>query len=307
MSRIDEALARARSSRPEDLAPADSGPMTELETEFPTEPAESLSLTPDPGPATEPQLAVEEPGAAPERGATIIEADGDLTRLPSAEKLMLNGSESIPVEQYRRLAARLLMAQAERGARVVMVTSAYPGEGKTLTATNLALTLSESYKRKVLLIDADLRRPWVHQIFQLPNVTGLNDGLRDSGDRKIPLISYTENLSILTAGRPEPDPMSVLSGDRMRRVLEEAGDRFEWVIIDTPPVALLTDAHLLSSLVHAVLLVVQSGKTPLPAIKMAVEAVGRERILGVVLNRVQNDTAHSAYGYYGSYRAVEQA
>ena len=306
MSRIDEALARARSSRPEDLVPADSGPLTELETDFPVEPGQPPSATTDADLATEPQLSVEEPMAAPERAAAIIEADGDLTRLPSAEKLMLNGCESIPVEQYRRLAARLLMAQAERGARVVMVTSAYPGEGKTLTATNLALTLSESYKRKVLLIDADLRRPWVHQIFQLPNVTGLNDGLRDGGERKIPLISYTENLSILTAGRPEPDPMSVLSGDRMRRVLEEAGDRFEWVIIDTPPVALLTDAHLLSSLVHAVLLVVQSGKTPLPAIKMAVEAVGRERILGVVLNRVESDTAHSAYGYYGGYRAVEQ-
>jgi capsular exopolysaccharide synthesis family protein len=147
----------------------------------------------------------------------------------------------------------------------------------------------------------------VHQIFQVPNVSGLNDGLRDGGDRKIPLLNFTENLSILTAGRPEPDPMSVLSGERMRRVLEEAGDRFEWVIIDTPPVALLTDAHLLSSLVHAVVLVVQSGKTPLPAIKTAVEAVGRERILGVVLNRAERDTAHSSYGYYGSYRTVEEA
>jgi capsular exopolysaccharide synthesis family protein len=312
MSRIDEALARARSSRPEALAPATPDSHTPLDTDFPAEPTESLSTTLARGPATErPSLTERQlPTAAPavpvEGGAAIVEAVGDLTRLPSAEKLMLNGGESIPIEQYRRLAARLLMAQAERGARVVMVTSAFPGEGKTLTATNLALTLSESYKRKVLLIDADLRRPWVHQIFQVPNVSGLNDGLRDGGDRKIPLLNFTENLSILTAGRPEPDPMSVLSGDRMRRVLEEAGDRFEWVIIDTPPVALLTDAHLLSSLVHAVVLVVQSGKTPLPAIKTAIEAVGRERILGVVLNRVAGDTAQSAYSYYGSYRA-EQA
>ena len=309
MSRIDEALARARSSRPEPPAQAPAAPdsLTPLDTDFPAEATEPLSATLALSPAMEQPLAPEAAALPVERSASIIEAVGDLTRLPSAEKLMLNGGESIPVEQYRRLAARLLMAQAERGARVVMVTSAFPGEGKTLTATNLALTLSESYKRKVLLIDADLRRPWVHQIFQVPNVSGLNDGLRDSGDRKIPLLNFTENLSILTAGRPEPDPMSVLSGDRMRRVLEEAGDRFEWVIIDTPPVALLTDAHLLSSLVHAVVLVVQSGKTPLPAIKTAIEAVGRERILGVVLNRVDGDTAQTAYSYYGNYRAAEQA
>jgi protein-tyrosine kinase len=305
MSRIDEALARARSSRPEVPTPATPDSVTPLDTDFPVEVTESSTAALALGLAKERPLPPEEPALPLERGAAIIEAVGDLTRLPSAEKLMLNGGESIPVEQYRRLAARLLMAQAERGARIVMVTSAFPGEGKTLTATNLALTLSESYKRKVLLIDADLRRPWVHQIFQVPNVSGLNDGLRDGSDRKIPLLNFTENLSILTAGRPEPDPMSVLSGDRMRRVLEEAGDRFEWVIIDTPPVALLTDAHLLSSLVHAVVLVVQSGKTPLPAIKTAVEAVGRERILGVVLNRVES-TAQSAYSYYGNYRAAEQ-
>ena len=305
MSRIDEALARARSSRPEAPVPAAPDSLTPLDTDFPVEATESSSATLAIAPVAERPLPPEEPVVPVEGAAAIVEAVGDLTRLPSAEKLMLNGGESIPIEQYRRLAARLLMAQAERGARVVMVTSAFPGEGKTLTATNLALTLSESYKRKVLLIDADLRRPWVHQIFQVPNVSGLNDGLRDNGDRKIPLLNFTENLSILTAGRPEPDPMSVLSGDRMRRVLEEAGDRFEWVIIDTPPVALLTDAHLLSSLVHAVVLVVQSGKTPLPAIKTAVEAVGRERILGVVLNRVE-DAAQSAYSYYG-YRATEQA
>ena len=305
MSRIDEALARARNSTPEALTPATPDSLAPLDTDFPVEATESLSATLALNPATERPLPPHEPVVPVEGAAAIVEAVGDLTRLPSAEKLMLNSGESIPIEQYRRLAARLLMAQAERGARVVMVTSAFPGEGKTLTATNLALTLSESYKRKVLLIDADLRRPWVHQIFQVPNVSGLNDGLRDSGDRKIPLLNFTENLSILTAGRPEPDPMSVLSGDRMRRVLEEAGDRFEWVIIDTPPVALLTDAHLLSSLVHAVVLVVQSGKTPLPAIKTAVDAVGRERILGVVLNRVQ-DATQSAYSYYG-YRAAERA
>jgi protein-tyrosine kinase len=310
MSRLDEALARARESRIEDVIPA-VPPTAALDTEYPPE-TDDVPVTSAPASAAHavvgapagPLHAVERE-REPEAG--VIDALGDITRLPSSEKLMLNFGESVPVEQYRRLAARLLLAQAERNVRVVMVTSAFPAEGKTLTSTNLALTLSESYKRKVLLVDADLRRPWVHQVFQIPNVSGLNDGLRESANGKIPLLSYTDNLSILTAGRPDPDPMSVLSGERMSRVLQEARTRFDWIIIDTPPVALLTDAHLLSSQVDAVVLIVQAAKTPLPAIKTAVDAVGRDRILGIVLNKFDRGTPGGAYEYYGSrYRTTEK-
>jgi len=309
MSRIDEALARAQHAKTHDIS-ADTAPMAGLNIDFPAEAGEEPAA-PEAKPASvQVRHRVVEPAAVPSEpvapAAPVVDALGDITQLPAAEKLVLNFGDSVPVEQYRRLAARLLMAQTEKKVSVVMVTSAFPEEGKTLTATNLALTLSESYKRKVLLIDADLRRPWIHQVFQVPNVSGLNDGLRAAPERKIPLLSYTENLSILTAGRPDADPMSVLSGERMANVLEEAQARFEWVIIDTPPVALLTDAHLLSSLVHAVVLIIQAGKTPLPAIKMAVDAVGRDRILGVVLNRAESGTSDAALNYYGSYRATEQ-
>jgi capsular exopolysaccharide synthesis family protein len=241
--------------------------------------------------------------AKPEPSSAVVDASGRIEDLPIAEKLMLEGDRAgdrAPVEQYRRLAARLLLAQAEHGIRSVMVTSALPGEGKTLTAANLALTLSESYKRQVLLVDADLRRPCVHQIFQVPNATGLNDGLKPDADRKVPLLQFSEQLTLLTAGRPDPDPMSVLSGTRMKRVLAEAKDRFEWVLIDTPPITLLTDAHLLSAIVDAVVLVVRAGVTPLPAIKKAVEAVGQERILGIVLNHAEMNQMPNSYSYYYS-------
>jgi capsular exopolysaccharide synthesis family protein len=294
MSRIDDALARARNFRPEDLAPAGA----------PAAPA-GADFIPEPPPADEGVPGREKPRSTLVRedertGQALMDTD-DMKPLASAEKLMLNPREPASAEQYRRLAARLLLAHAERNTRVVMVTSALPGEGKTLTATNLALTLSESYKRPVLLIDADLRRPGVHQLLELPNVRGLNDGLREADDRKIALLRYTEYLSILTAGRPDADPMSVLSGDRMRRVLEEAAARFEWVIIDTPPVALLTDAHLLAALVDSVVLVVHAGQTPLPAINTAIQAVGRERILGVVLNRVDAVLHPGVSTYYEQY------
>jgi Mrp family chromosome partitioning ATPase len=137
-------------------------------------------------------------------------------------------------------------------------------------------------------------------------VSGLNDGLRGEDDRKVPLLRLTDHLTVLTAGRPDRDPMSILSSPRMRRVLQEAARRFEWVLVDTPPVAMLTDAHLLSSLVDAVLLVIESGRTPLAAINTAVEAVGRDRILGVVLNRADGALAYST-SYYRPYDDAPKA
>ncbi len=220
----------------------------------------------------------------------------------SVEKLIV--TPAVPasaVEQYRRLAASLHHAQVEKGVKVVMITSAAAGEGKTLTATNLALTLSQSYHRKVLLIDADLRRPSVHQIFQVPNVLGLNDGLKSETDAKLSLIQITEHLTVLPAGRPDPDPMSGLTSDRMRRIVREAAKRFEWVLIDTPPVGFLPDANLLASMVDAALFVIRAGRSPYRLIQRALDAVGRNRIIGVVLNAVKESDDVVGYGYYGYY------
>ena len=220
---------------------------------------------------------------------------------PLVEKIVTTpGVRPAFVEQYRKLAGTLHHAQIERGTKVVMVTSALAGEGKTLTSTNLALTLSGSYQRSVLLIDADLRRPTLHEVFQVPNVTGLGDGLRSDVERKLCLAQVSPKLTLLTAGRPEPDPISGLTSDRMRRVIEEAAARFDWVIVDTPPIGLLPDADLLVRMVDTVLLVVRAGSTPYPLIQRAVDAMGRERILGVVLNRVE-DGITSSYHYYSYY------
>jgi capsular exopolysaccharide synthesis family protein len=208
---------------------------------------------------------------------------------------------AVSVEQYRKLAATLHHAQIERDIKVVMLTSAIAGEGKTLTATNLALTLSESYRRRVLLVDADLRRPALHQVFQVPGDSGLSDGLR-AGERTLSLFEITPQLTLLPAGQPDPDPMGVLTSEKMRRIIEEASARFDWVIVDAPPVGLLTDANLLGKMVDAVLIVVQAGKTAYPFVQKAVEAVGRDRVLGVVLNRV--NLPDGTYGYkYDEYYA----
>jgi capsular exopolysaccharide synthesis family protein len=205
------------------------------------------------------------------------------------------------VEQYRRLAASLHHTKLQKDTKVVMLTSASPGEGKTLTSVNLALTLSQSYRRNVLLIDADLRRPNVHQLFQLPNVLGLSDGLKSDTEQKLSLIQVSEYLTVLPAGRPDNDPMSGLTSDRMRRIIEQAAARYDWVLIDTPPVGFLSDANLLVAMVDVAIFVVRAGKSPYRLIQRALDAVGRNRILGVVLNAVAENVDVAGYNYYGYY------
>jgi non-specific protein-tyrosine kinase len=242
--------------------------------------------------------------AAPPRGVEAAAGVLEDASPRTGEKSILSpdaGHDSI--EQYRRLAARLHLAQAEHGIKVVMIASALPGEGKTLTATNLALTLSESYQRNVLLIDGDLRRPSMHEMFRIPNVSGLNDGVRSEAERKVPLVQWSERLTLITAGRPDADPMKVLISERMRKVISEARSRFEWVIIDTPPVGLLTDASLFSAMVDIAVLVVQAARTPYAEIQRAIGAIGRDRIFGVVLNRA--DARQKAYDY--QYRYLQAA
>jgi receptor protein-tyrosine kinase len=243
-----------------------------------------------------------------------ITAVGTLVRLPAAAddaqmELRTNpalegklvGTAGVPppcVEQYRKLAATLHHLQLERNAHVLMISSAVPAEGKTLTAANLSLTMSESYGRRVLLIDADLRRPTLHHLFDLPNLTGLSDGLRSENERLLPLVQVSSRLTVLPAGRPDPDPMVGLTSARMRRILNEASAVFDWVVVDTPPIGVLTDGRLLADMVDTALLVIRAGTSPFNLITRAVEALGRDRIAGVVLNGLSPRDQH-ANGYYG--------
>jgi len=204
-------------------------------------------------------------------------------------------------EQYRRVAASLHHAQAVSGIKVVMVTSAVVGEGKTLTASNLAMTLSESYQKEVLLVDADFRRPSVHAVFGIPTEPGLAESLTSEQGQKIRVRLVSSRLGVLTGGRPTSDPIAALTSDRMRMLVQEARNTFDWIVLDTPPVALLTDANLVSSMTDGALIVVKAGETPWDLVERAVQAVGRERTLGVVLNRATSHLPSSGYYDYSNY------
>jgi capsular exopolysaccharide synthesis family protein len=186
---------------------------------------------------------------------------------------------------------------------VFIWTSAVAGEGKTVTACNLAMTLSQSYRRRVLLIDADLRHPKLHHLFNVPNSAGLSDGLLADRGPALSVHVISDTLSLLTAGPRTADPMSLLISDRMRRVLAEAASRYDWVILDTPPALLLPDANLLAGMVDTSVLVVGAETTPYRQVRRAVEVLGRERILGLVLNRAHDHALVDSYGYPASYPA----
>jgi protein-tyrosine kinase len=294
VSRIDEALRRARA--------LDAGPAPEPE-QTPFVPSWSVdSAAPDlhAVPAT--------PSAAIPVGSPMLTAvDGPgLPRLNRRfEERLVSSSrcDSAMVEQYRRLAGTLHTAQQTSGLRLILVTSAMPGDGKTLTAVNLASVLADSYKRRVLLVDADLRRPSIGEVFDVSGSVGLSAALKATTDQKLAVIPLTENLTLLPAGQPDPDPLGGLTSPRMKRILDEAVEQFDWVILDGPPTGPLAETNLLAQMVQGTILVIRAGQTQHPAIQRAVDGLGRDRILGVVLNGVTN-LPKDHYTYYGRENAA---
>jgi capsular exopolysaccharide synthesis family protein len=241
--------------------------------------------------------------AAPQPDATDFPAH--VPESVEGKLISLNGMDRHSVEEFRRLAGTLHSLQQQNGIKSLMVTSSVPREGKTLTSTNLALAFSELYLRRVLLIDGDLRRPFVEQIFGIHDAAGLGESLRTDG-APLPIVQVLPRLAVLPAGRPVSDPTAGLASERMRTVLKEAVDRFDWVILDSPPVELSSDANLMAELVDGVVFVVAAGSTSYRTAARALNEVGRQRVLGTVLNKM-GQSATSGYAHYYRDAAASEA
>jgi protein-tyrosine kinase len=319
MGRVQDAMRRAAETSGADATTETTGgviPAFPEETHDPVVPAAAVPPTagetdPDLFRAGETQAGVNgTPRTAPHDSTPTPGARFGAFGSGLAAKLVLDPHMLAgPREQYRHLAAGLHRAQEVSGVRIIMIASAVASEGKSLTAANLALTFSESYKRSVLLIDGDLRRPAIHRMFGMKVDSGLSETLVSVEERPLVVGHASEYLTILPAGRSTGDPMAGLTSVRMKTLLAEARGHFDWVFIDTPPVGLLTDANLLAAMVDAVVLVVKAGATPYPLVQRAVEALGRERILGAVLNQVlaQHGSAYDYYNYRYHYASRPEA
>ena len=304
MGRIEDALRRAADEHTRQAPPVSADPAS-VTAPFPEE-QDAEEVTVDSMVMAPAARIAAPPDRTPPTPVDTDPAASLLGRLDTglAEKVVIDSKMTqVSREQYRKLAATLHQAQAVSAIKVVMIASAVAGEGKTLTSSNLALTLSESYKRRVLLIDADLRRPSLHSVFCVDGMTGLSEGLGAPVDQHFPVHQVSPFLTVLPAGRPTADPMAGLTSERMRRLIEEARAGFDWVIVDTPPVGLLPDGHLLTAMVDGAILVVKAGETPYPVVLRALESLGRDRILGVVLNQAADASTRAYYHYkydYGS-------
>jgi capsular exopolysaccharide synthesis family protein len=215
-------------------------------------------------------------------------------------------------EAFRELRTALLLSSAGRPPRQIMVTSALPEEGKSATAVNLAIVLAQMGKR-VLLVDADLRKPRLHRVFRVENARGLStclSGLEPS-PRSLVAATEIEGLDVLASGPIPPNPSELLNSqlfsDMAARFLEA---RYDHVVFDSPPVLSVADAIVLASAVDATLLVVRAGRTPRESLRLAVAKLARggTRLVGVVLNDLDPERSrYDQYRYYGHEAGGEES
>jgi len=280
MSRVHDAMERAR------LRPVSAPPEA---AQSPATPA----LVPSPLPHDEELPLVVTPPAV---------ASSAIDAAINVDTVIDPNIDPIVVDEFRKLASAVHQAQSAQDLKILTVASGTAEEGKSMTALNLALTLATSYHREVLLIDADLRAPSLAGRLEAPAAPGLTDLLNAPPGSSWPLHRVSPTLSLLTAGHRTRDPISRISSAKMKQFMIEAREKFDTIIIDTPPVGPFPDAALLSAMADATILVVRAGTASYKVAQRAIDVLGEERILGVVLNRVAWAAFNESYGYYGRYR-----
>jgi capsular exopolysaccharide synthesis family protein len=204
-------------------------------------------------------------------------------------------------EQYRTIRTNIQYSSIDKEIRAIMVTSSGPAEGKSTTAANLAVTFAQLGK-KVLLVDADLRKPTVHHTFGMNNLFGFTTVLtKQKTLEKTFLETEEQDLFILTSGPIPPNPAELLSSNSMVQFLEEAKSQFEYVIFDTPPLLAVADPQILANQCDGSVLVVYSEKTEIDQAKKAKELLehAKGKLLGVVLNHKELQNSDYYY-YYGA-------
>jgi capsular exopolysaccharide synthesis family protein len=220
---------------------------------------------------------------------------------PAAARAANTASPDAAVaEAYRVLRTNLIFSAPSEGGRALVLTSANPGEGKTTTTANLAVALALN-GAKVLVVEADLRRPALHQHFRIQKTPGLSDLIVSKCQASQAIQSTRfKGLQVLPCGYIPPNPAELLGSVSMREIVLALRSCYDWVLIDTPPVLAMADTPVLCPLVDGVVLVVSAEQSPRPAVQRSVDQVVGVggKITGVVLNRV--DLRRNSY-YYGQY------
>lgn len=220
----------------------------------------------------------------------------------TVELAVLKHPTSSLAESFRALRTSVLLSTSPQPPQTLLVTSPQPNEGKSTTTLNLAMALAQRGAR-VVIVDSDLRKPGIAQSLGLPHDKGLSSLLTGAHTLDEVLVQYETipTLWVLAAGPRPPNPAELLSSPTMDKVLREMRKRFDHVVMNSPPLLVVTDATILSTLVDGVVMVVESGETTRGAVLRAYRILtsAGARILGVVMNKV--DLRRDGYYYYGSY------
>jgi receptor protein-tyrosine kinase len=220
---------------------------------------------------------------------------------PESHLLDLQRSHETPAEEFRTLRTRLNHLQTLQPLHTIVISSPSPAEGKTFTAVNLALAESHLTENRVLLGDFDLRRPLIHNLFQMDRAPGLTDYLMGH----VPLAGALRrvsgmNLYVLPAGSPVKNPLELLNTRQAKTLFEEVPKVFTWAIFDTPPLLFSADANLLSTLADGTILVVKIGSTTFDNVTRAMQSLCENNVLGIVANGARASELYSKYTYYYS-------
>lgn len=207
--------------------------------------------------------------------------------------------ESLSSEAYRSLRTNIQYSSIDKNLQIIVVTSSIPGEGKSTIALNLAYSMSEMNK-KVLLIDADLRRPTIHKKLNISNLVGLTDGIIQKLELKDIVQKINDNLHVMTAGTIPPNPAEIVGSEAMTVLLNYFREIYDYIIVDTPPVLSVTDSQLLALKADGTLLVVREGFVKAKLVRLAYEELEKVHvnIVGTVLNDSEEKSKISSEYYY---------
>ena len=308
MSRVHDALRRAEQlpQMPEETA------VSTEETEAPPPQAtripEPPPRMPEPPPRNPEFLSLRNAAVSPAPSRLSIQpgllqdvAIAPFQPAPESHLLDLASSHETPAEEFRTLRTRLNHLQTLQPLHTIVVTSPSPAEGKTFTAVNLALAEAHLAESSVLLGDFDLRRPIIHNLFQVDRAPGLSDYLTGQCSFSQALRHIEGmNLYILPAGSPVKNPLELLNMRQAKALFEELPRSFNWAIFDTPPLLFSADANLLSTLADGTVLVVKIGSTTFDNVTRAMQSLCENNVLGIVANGARASELYSKYTYYYS-------
>ena len=235
--------------------------------------------------------------------AIAMDSGGNPHDEEKPEFVTMHSPKSTSSEAYRRIRTSILFSSAENQPQVIIVSSAAPGEGKTITTTNLAITMAQSGSR-VIILDCDMRRPKVHKIFGISREIGLSNILV-GGCKVEEAIVHTQipNLDVIPCGPIPPNPSEILGSERMANLLDRLRENRTQIIIDSPPITAVTDAVVLAKIADGLVMVISAGETPREIIQNGLRQLQsvNAHVLGAVLNGVEmgrDSTYYYQYYYY---------